>query len=51
MFYRNILQSICLPIVAMTCTVCPAAADTNEIDFKINELTGELAQRYFGTQH
>lgn len=51
MFYRNILQSICLPIVAMTCTVCPAAADTNELDFKINELTGELAQRYFGTRH
>lgn len=49
MFHSTLLRALCAPVVAITCIVCPSAEATEGFEIKLQNLTDELAQKYFGT--
>ena len=49
MFPSTLLRALCAPVVAVTCIVCPSAEATEDFEIKLQTLSDELAQKYFGT--
>ena len=49
MFPSTLLRALCAPVVAVTCIVCPSADATEGFEIKLQTLSDELAQKYFGT--
>lgn len=45
--YTSILHALCIPTVALTCTVSPAAT-SDKLSSDIVELSAELSHRYYG---